>query len=401
MRILFHSVAPWAASGYGNQTSVFAPRLRDMGHDVAISAYWGLEGDILHWDGMPVYPGDGEWGSRLLPHYVAMHQADLTVTLMDVWPLTAKKLAGIKNLASWLPVDHDPVPAKTVEFFETTGSRPIAMARFGERLLNDIGLDPLYVPHGVDTAAYSPQRERRNEMRADGPWYSFEAEGKVSIPRDAFVIGMVAANKGRTPARKAFPEVMQAFAEFKREQPNAHLHLHTDPTTSGQGVPMLRLMERCGVPKDAVTFTNAIRVELGMAPELMAAMYSMFDVLANPSYGEGFGIPIVEAQAAGCPVIVTDFSAMTELCGAGWLVEADDWYDSQHGAFFGRPRPESIVDAFRSAYRARHDKDLRAKAREFALGYDADLVAEKYWKPALEALAPKPPAPAHALAMAA
>lgn len=387
MKILWHSVAPWASSGYGNQTEVFAPRIRDMGHDVAISAYWGLEGDIIYWDGIQVFPGDSEWGSRLLPAYAGMHKADLTITLMDVWPLTAQKLAGIKNLASWLPVDHDPVPGKTVEFFEITGSRPIAMARFGEQLLNDIGLDPLYVPHGIDTAAFSPQREHRNETRE-----------KFLIPKDAFVIGMVAANKGRTPARKAFPEVMQAFAEFKRECPKAHLHLHTDPTTAGQGVPMMRLMERCGVPKDAVTFAHPIRVELGMPTLEMAKMYSAFDVLANPSYGEGFGIPIVEAQSCGCPVIVTDFSAMTELCGAGWLVEKDDWYDSQHGAFFGRPRPESIVDGFRAAYKARHDKELRAKAREFALGYDADLVAEKYWKPALEALTPKPPARALAIA---
>jgi glycosyltransferase involved in cell wall biosynthesis len=227
----------------------------------------------------------------------------------------------------------------------------------------------------VDTEALSPQREHRNETRE-----------KYMIPRDAFVIGMVAANKGVTPSRKAFPEVMQAFAEFKRECPSAHLHLHSDPTTAGQGVSMRRLMERTGVPEDSVTFAHPIRAELGMPTHEMAKMYSAFDVLANPSYGEGFGIPIVEAQSCGVPVIVTDFSAMPELCGAGWLVQTDAWYDSQHGAFFGRPRPSSIVEAFRKAYKARHDKDLRAKAREFALGYDADLVTETYWKPALTAL---------------
>lgn len=378
MRILWHSVAPWASSGYGNQTEVFVPRLRDLGHDMAISAYWGLEGRSIPWNGMQVFPADSEWGSRLLPTYVAMHEADLTITLMDVWPLQAEKLAGIRNLASWLPIDHDPIPGKTQEFFEVTGSRPIAMSRFGERLLNDLDMDPLYVPHGIVTSEYMPRRE-----------YRYETREFLGIPRDAFVIGMVAANKGRTPARKAFPEVMQAFAAFKRECPKAHLHLHTDVGGSTQGVPILRLMERCGVPEDSVTFPHPIMAELGMKTEDMAKMYSTFDVLANPSYGEGFGIPIVEAQACGCPVIVTDFSAMTELCGAGWLVTADPWYDSQHGAFFGRPRPTgegSILEAFRAAFKARHDKDLRAQARGFALGYDADLVTERYWKPALAAL---------------
>ena len=30
--------------------------------------------------------------------------------------------------------------------------------------------------------------------------------------------------------------------------------------------------------------------------------------------GEGFGIPIIEAQACSTPVIVTDFSSMPERC---------------------------------------------------------------------------------------
>ncbi len=36
---------------------------------------------------------------------------------------------------------------------------------------------------------------------------------------------------------------------------------------------------------------------------------------------------------------------------------------------------------------ARDDENLRKGAREFALGYDADLVTTKYWAPALEAIA--------------
>ena len=120
---------------------------------------------------------------------------------------------------------------------------------------------------------------------------------KMEVPEDAFVIGMVAANKGRGPARKAFGEVMQAFARFRKDRPDAHLYMHTEVSGREQGVPIGRLMEQCGVPDEAVSFTNQVHVEIGMDDTHMAEMYSAFDVLANPAYGEGFGIPIVEAQS--------------------------------------------------------------------------------------------------------
>lgn len=378
MRILFHSNAPWAASGYGTQTATFCPRIRDLGHHVAISAFWGLMGSTLEWDGMAVYPGDESYGNRLLPTWAEHEQADLAITLMDVWVLEPDKLRDkLKTpLACWVPVDHEPAPPKVIEFFGRSGARPIAMSRFGERMLRDAGLAPLYVPHGIDTAAFRPIPETRDLMRAS-----------LDITPGQFVIGMVANNQGRGPARKSFPEVMQAFKRLLADVPDAILYMHTDMTGRRQGTPIGRLMEQTGVPAENVRYTRQPLLELAtVGPDELAAMYSMFDVLANPSYGEGFGIPIVESQACGTPVIVTDGTAMRELCGAGWLVEAEPYYDAQE-SFYCKPSVPSIYRAMLKAYRSRGDERLRAKAREFALGYDADLVTETYWRPALEALA--------------
>ena len=52
------------------------------------------------------------------------------------------------------------------------------------------------------------------------------------------------------------------------------------------------------------------------APEL-AAVYRACDVLAFPSIHEGFGRPIVEAQACGLPVVVADTDCAREIGGAG------------------------------------------------------------------------------------
>ena len=55
MRILWVGVPPWWPTGYGQQAAYFAPRLRDAGHEVILSAVAGADGgnpSERHWDGI-------------------------------------------------------------------------------------------------------------------------------------------------------------------------------------------------------------------------------------------------------------------------------------------------------------------------------------------------------------
>ena len=53
----------------------------------------------------------------------------------------------------------------------------------------------------------------------------------------------------------------------------------------------------------------------GISNQVLEALYSGARAMLFPSLAEGFGWPIVEAQACGCPVITTDDSPMNEIAG--------------------------------------------------------------------------------------
>jgi glycosyltransferase involved in cell wall biosynthesis len=54
-------------------------------------------------------------------------------------------------------------------------------------------------------------------------------------------------------------------------------------------------------------------------------LYEEADVFVYPSLYEGFGLPVLEAMACGCPVIVSNAAALTEVVGeAGLLVDPYD-----------------------------------------------------------------------------
>jgi glycosyltransferase involved in cell wall biosynthesis len=380
VRILWLSNAGWTSSGYGEQTAMFTTRLRDLGHDVAIAANHGLQGTNITWDGMQVYSANGDWGNPTISTYARLHQADVVIALCDAWVMKPGMWDDDLRMAIWAPIDHYPIPPAVLAVLQHEKVRPIAMSRFGEEWMRKFSLDPLYVPHGVDTRIMRPHAELGKVARRD----------VLDMPEDAFIVGMVAANQANPSfSRKSFPQAFHAFSHFCKRHPDAYLYCHTrNGDGHVNGVDLVVLAQALGIPKDRLAFPpeHAWHLDV-MDRAFMAGLYNAFDVLLNPSMGEGFGVPILEAQACGVPVITSDHSAMTELTHAGWLVEGDPWWDVLQASWAFVPSIASIEEKLELAYEARGDEDLSVSAVEFAQGYDADLVATEYWQPALEELA--------------
>lgn len=378
MKINWFSNSVWARTGYGNQTNLFVPRLQALGHEMSVTAFYGLEGGVITLPGpkgpIPIYPrGHHLYGADVWSANANHAGADICLSLLDAWVFEPNMNPHKVPWVPWFPVDMEPLPERIRERVQFAFKR-IVFSQFGLRVVNAAGLDAYYVPHGVDTKIFKPGNRA-------------EAKKAVGFPSDRFIVGMVAANKGN-PSRKAFTPQLEAFAMLKKKHPDALLYLHTTTGERGEnaGVNLPELLNYLGLkPHQDYLFCDQYQNMLGFPDIHMAMLYNAFDVHMLVSMGEGFGIPILEAQACGCPVIIGDWTAMEELCFGGWKVdkrEAVKWW-TPLAAYQWFPHPEAILDRLEQAYNARDVQSIRDRAWEGAKRYDADRVAEKYWKPVL------------------
>jgi glycosyltransferase involved in cell wall biosynthesis len=380
MRILWHSNAPWAKTGYGNQTAMFWHRIQALGYPVTLASNYGLQGSTLtvaEGDQQTVvYPtGLTTAGNDIIASHVRHANADILITLYDAWVFDPDVMSHVR-WCPWLPIDHDPVPPPVLRAVKGA-YQAIAYSQFGQDRLKRAGIDAAYVPHGVETKIMRPL------PRA-------EALAKVQFPEALaehdFLAVMVAANKG-TPSRKCFPQVLRAWKAFVEDgHPNALLYMHTHAGEQFQGVNLEELLGQLGISQRNVLFADPYWNILGYPDEYMANLYSAADVLVSPSMGEGFGLPILEAQACGCPVIVGDWTSMPELTFAGWKLQGEPYYTPQ-ASWQYIPYHAEIVRALNEAYEARGDRGMRNAAAKGALAYDADKVTRKFWAPLLAELA--------------
>lgn len=373
MKILWHANAPWTATGYGQQSRLFLPQIRDAGHNVAISQNHGYAGAMFEWEGMRVYPeGYDLYGNDVIPSWARDHMESdegWIIALYDAW-VFKNPAFRMFHMAIWAPVDHEPLPPFVGETFKDLQALPIAMSRFGQEQFAHAGLEALYVPHGVDSAFKPLDRAESREI--------------LGIPEDAFVVGMNANNKASGEwHRKGYGEAFHGFAGFAQSHSDALLYVHAEMTGAAKGWDLPRLARGFGIERQ-VAFTDQFQYRFGQSVDWMAAMYSAFDVFLNPALGEGFGIPIVEAQACGVPVIVTDFTAMPELVGDGWTVPGQlVWHEVQQ-AFWKVANIGHVRQALTEAYDRGGARST--KAAEFASGFYADRVFADYWMPVLDIL---------------
>lgn len=114
--------------------------------------------------------------------------------------------------------------------------------------------------------------------------------------------------------RKNFAVVLEAFSRLPEElRRTRHLIALGRPRASAESAAPQRLAEQLGIA-DRVLFA-------GDAPlEDLVALYCGAEALLYPSVYEGFGMPVLEAMACGCPVVTADRSSLPEVAGGAAIL---------------------------------------------------------------------------------
>lgn len=270
----------------------------------------------------PTTGGAGEHWTNSIPtllRSIPMLKPDHVFILNDPWLFSAELMAKLKEaclkanpackITFYCPVDSWLLPTDVLGL--RLADNVVAYTNFGAAKLLEAGVEATHIiPHGVDSSVYRPL-ENREEVRARvfGGWLS---------PNDTLITYVGAHSR-----RKAWWSVMETFAKMLREIPgdatiSPKLLMHMEAVDQGEATNAFTVAHQLGLTPDNVLLPEKWFRKGGMPLVTEAGLneiYNSTDIFLTCTLGEGWGLPIVEALAAGVPMVfVPDHSACGEIC---------------------------------------------------------------------------------------
>jgi glycosyltransferase involved in cell wall biosynthesis len=359
------------------QTATVARALRDAGHDVTISCAFGQQGCTDIWEGIKCLPAGNQqkqYGQDMIRAHYYKIKPDVIFSHHDTFVFHQSNWKSMP-WAGWVMVDGEPLMHQKRESL-TECDWPIASSRWGQRVMAEAGIDSQYMPYMFDDNLYQ-LRDRDEARDALAKHWRRDLTGRYIVCVNSANVSM--------PGRKNLPAILDAWGRFYAENPDSILYMHTDPSGKYQGGFDLALeMDRYGVPMASVIFPDSWSYMCGMIPpEYLALVYTSSDLYLNPSKGEGFGMPTIEAQLCGCPVALTDYGPSAELSFGGHLMSGVMLRD-EPGCSHCYVLAPAIYDALRWGREQMGNEVLRVACANQATQFGTDRVMNQYMNPLLK-----------------
>lgn len=372
--IIYMSDSPTIPTGYGRVSKELTMSFHNAGHKVTCIG-WGYTGEPhdFPFEIIPCNTYTENFGEDKLASLIREQSPDILFTLGDPWMTEYVPQLDERDSIYWVsyfPIDGHPVPPNWHRWIKDC-DLPVVFSKYSFHLVKDIlGKNPIFIPHGVNTDVFRPLPVGASD----------DIKRQVIGDDSKFVVGCVARNQ----PRKNIPALVKAFAQFAKNKNDVSLYLHMQMRDVGWHID--ELIERFGINGKAYT-TNGFTALSGITDSDLNSLYNMFDVMALPTMAEGFGLPILESQSAGTPVLVTDFSACTEL-----VVDKSELIRVKDTLIMGRNIEQAVADVDDLAFKlnvfykdwknkeSRKAKELGSKGREKALQMDWKIINSEFVK---------------------
>ena len=276
-------------------------------------------------------------------------QTDLLLLFIDCWIINSTVDDRFHCPAvCWLPIHFEPVEIATVRAAKKFDAI-VTLSKDGLRrlppLLPDVRF--FHVPHIIDFRHYTDDAVDRAAVRRE-----------LGVPADCYLVTCVMNNSEDTE-RKSFCSNLEAFGKFRAARPEARLYLHSKLDGA---VDLHGLIDYFGLREFVHTSDQFKMGRCGLTFDWVVRLYKASDVVLATTCSEGFGIPIIEAQAVGCPVVASNNTAPPDNVFNGELVDCyQKKFVLMNTSYWWLPDVDKTAAALDAVYR-RTPAETAAKA---------------------------------------